>query len=438
MRCAFYEKEITPPLGGDLPGYFGHRFAEDVEDRLYAKAAVFAGDSDDPSQMTAILVLDSEKIPAGMRDAVIPRASEMTGIPQERIVIAATHTHYGIPFGSACTDRDDEYMEVFYRLAADTVTLAFKRLRPCTLTYGIGYEDTQAFNRDFVMQNGCVTTNPRSSIHPEIVRPYGEIDPDLPVLTAWDENGNRMGVIFTYALHQDTVGKAAFSGDFSSEVSHQLKARYGSDFVSVFLAGYCGDINHVDPIGKTKRDHRSIGKVLAAEIARVTESGSAPVADTGVDAAYRILPLSRRKATAAQIEKATYILEDPDNRKNPYMSMGARGCRMLLEYAADFREEDSVVDVPLQVLRIGDVWLFASPFEMYHQFAAPMKAAADSGKWLITELANMGGGYIPVPELLDSDTYPAQLNKNNNMEPDAGHKIGKALADMAAQMRDHG
>lgn len=435
MRCGFYEKEITPPLGGDLPGYFCHRFAENVEDRLYAKAAVFAGDSDDPNQMTAILVLDSEEIPAGMREAVIPRASEMTGIPQERIVIAATHTHYGIPFGSACTDRDDEYMKVFYRLAADTVTLAFKRLRKCKLTYGIGYEDTQAFNRDYVVKTGAVTSIPSPSIQPDIVRSYGGIDPDLPVLTAWDENGNRMGVIFTYALHQDSVAMLAFSGDFSSEVSHQLKARYGDGFVSVFLAGYCGDINHIDAIGKTKRDHRSVGRALAAEIARVTESGSAPVADTGVDAVYRILPLSRRKATQEQIDWAKYILEDPDNRKTPYMSMGSRGCRMLLEYAADFREKDSVVDVPLQVLRIGDVWLFASPFEMYHQFAAPLKAAADSGKWLITELANMGGGYIPVPELLGSDTYPAQLNKNNNMEPEAGHKIGKALADMAAQMR---
>ena len=435
MRCGFYEKEITPPLGGDLPGYFGHRYAEDVEDRLYAKAVVFAGDSDDPAQMTALLVLDAEEILKDMREAVASRASEMTGIPQERIVIAATHTHYGIPFGGASVDRDDEYMQVFYRLAADTVTLAFKRLRKCFLTYGIGHEDTQAFNRDFVMKNGNITTNPRPSIHGDIVRPYGEIDPDLPVLTAWDESGNRIGVIFTYALHQDSVGKVAFSGDFSLEISHQLKARYGSNFVSVFLAGCCGDINHIDPIGKTMRDHRSIGRVLAREIERVTETLSAPVADTGVDASFRILPLTRRKATPEKLAWAKYILEDPDNRKTPYMSMGAMGCRMLLEYAESFREENAVVNVPLQVLRIGDVWLFASPFELYHQYAVPMKAAADSGKWLITELANMGGGYIPVPELLDSYVYPAQLNRNNNMEPEAGFKIGAALAEMAGSMR---
>ena len=42
MRCAFYEKEVTPPLGGDIPGYYVHRLTEDVVDRLMTRAAVFA------------------------------------------------------------------------------------------------------------------------------------------------------------------------------------------------------------------------------------------------------------------------------------------------------------------------------------------------------------------------------------------------------------
>ena len=42
MRCAFYEKEITPPLGGDIPGYYINRFTEDVADELYVRAVVFA------------------------------------------------------------------------------------------------------------------------------------------------------------------------------------------------------------------------------------------------------------------------------------------------------------------------------------------------------------------------------------------------------------
>lgn len=40
LKCAFYETEITPPLGCTIPGYFNTRYGSDVKDRLYAKAVV--------------------------------------------------------------------------------------------------------------------------------------------------------------------------------------------------------------------------------------------------------------------------------------------------------------------------------------------------------------------------------------------------------------
>ena len=55
MRCGFYEKEITPPLGQSVPGYFCARPAMDVWDKLYAKAAVFEGENG----IVAVLILDA-------------------------------------------------------------------------------------------------------------------------------------------------------------------------------------------------------------------------------------------------------------------------------------------------------------------------------------------------------------------------------------------
>ena len=62
MRCAFYEKEITPPLGGDIPGYYINRFTEDVADELYVRAVVFAPDTEDPAGTLAILTLDAVNV----------------------------------------------------------------------------------------------------------------------------------------------------------------------------------------------------------------------------------------------------------------------------------------------------------------------------------------------------------------------------------------
>jgi len=38
LRVGFYEKEITPPLGCCIPGYYTPRIADGVKDKLYCKA----------------------------------------------------------------------------------------------------------------------------------------------------------------------------------------------------------------------------------------------------------------------------------------------------------------------------------------------------------------------------------------------------------------
>ena len=45
FEFGFYEKEITPPLGCGVPGYFSLRRGTDVLDRLYARAVVVKDDS---------------------------------------------------------------------------------------------------------------------------------------------------------------------------------------------------------------------------------------------------------------------------------------------------------------------------------------------------------------------------------------------------------
>ena len=40
MKAAFYECDVTPPLGGYMIGYYSERLAGDVAERLYAKAVV--------------------------------------------------------------------------------------------------------------------------------------------------------------------------------------------------------------------------------------------------------------------------------------------------------------------------------------------------------------------------------------------------------------
>ena len=306
MKCGFYEKEITPPLGNSVPGYFCARPAYDVWDKLYAKAAVFTGSNG----TVAILILDAVQVKREFCRKVTERIVEMTGIPADAIVIAATHTHYGIPEGDAIPDGrpcinepDVEFMRVLERLAADTVVLAWKRQEECTLEYAMGWEDQVAFVRDYVMKDGTVRTNPSKRRVADILRPYSDIDPETPVLLAKNAEGKLLGCLFTHTCHQDTVGSWVISGDYSSEVSRQLKAAYGQDFVSVYMAGCCGDINHYDPIGGTKRTYIEIGREVAKAVKAAIDEKLVAVEGEQMAFLRREVPIFRRKAEPEFLDK---------------------------------------------------------------------------------------------------------------------------------------
>lgn len=86
MKAAFYEWEITPPLGESMPGYYAVRIAEDVADKLYAK--VFAAEND--GVKIALLVLDCVELPTKYADALEQGMDSKT--------LSAIMGHYSVSF----------------------------------------------------------------------------------------------------------------------------------------------------------------------------------------------------------------------------------------------------------------------------------------------------------------------------------------------------
>ena len=51
----------------------------------------------DGKETVAMIALDALRAHRKIRDAVAKRVSEFTGIPENNVVLAATHAHTGIP-----------------------------------------------------------------------------------------------------------------------------------------------------------------------------------------------------------------------------------------------------------------------------------------------------------------------------------------------------
>ena len=91
------------------------------------------------------------------------------------------------------------------------------------------------------------------------------------------------------------------------------------------------------------------------------------------------------------------------------------------------------VAVPVQVIAVGPLAIFAMPGEMYVEFGKMCKKLRPYA--MVASLANAAVGYVPIRELFQPGIYEARLCEGSQLPPDAGYRMVEALAEMAETLR---
>ena len=439
FEFGFYEKEITPPLGCSVPGYFNLRRGCDVLDRLYARAVVIkVGD-----KKVAILSVDGLHPFARLCNDIAERIEKYTGIGRESIMIGYTHTHTGTPFGrGGVAYADDEivadsikgYYDVYVRLVADCAILADLRLEKCTASFGKGEVKGISFVRDYFMKNSTPQTNP-PRMSPEIEGPVTEADYELPVLMIKDENGKEKGAILSFACHADCISGEKMSGDYVSILSKELKKAYGDEFVTVFLLGCCGNINHFDVSKESdSADHYvKMGKKLAGEAIK-TAAFATELKNDGLKASLEYVKMSRLYIENEKIETAKHYIATVKEIKG--VKLAADGTdpdqynlamsKRLMNFLETVPE---TMDVPLQCIQIGEFTIYGFNSEIYSDFGKMVKAGDGTGINLVASLCNDAYGYVPTEDMFYDTIYESRPG-SAQMQKDAGRIMAEKLISM--------
>src|SRR5262245_36459884 len=266
--------DITPPTGYRMAGYFRERLNTGTHDPLQAKALVLRqGD-----ERAALVFCDLVGIARDVSDRARKLAAKKTGIPAANILIAATHSHTGPLYMGALrqyfheqtvaakgedTHEKIDYPAVLAAKIAEAIDKAHKSVRPVALSAGVARQEGLSFNRRFHMKDGTVQFNP-GKLNPNIVRPAGPIDPDVGLLRLRDGDKD-LALLTVFALHLDTVGGSEYSADYPFHLERALRPVLGAEGVSLFGAGTCGDINHIDVSKKDpQKGQLEAGRIGAA------------------------------------------------------------------------------------------------------------------------------------------------------------------------------
>ena len=381
LRVGRAAVDITPPAGMPMAGYYNIRLNEGVHDPLYAKALVLDVDG-------------ARAAPWPMVEAARKRVGESTRIPASHVMISATHTHTG-PVMSAEPRGADEATKAIARRyhaelpakIAEAVKLAEAGLQPARAWAAKGREASISFIRRFLMKDGSVGWNP-GKLNPDIVRPLGSIDPDVPVVYFDSPAGAPLLTYVNFALHLDTVGGLRFSADYPHTLASRLSAVMGPEMLTMFTTGACGNINHIDVKSKAPQkgdaEAARIGTILAGSALKALRDLE-PVEAGPLTVRRATVELPVVEVTASEVEKANQVAETFGTSRAPSFYEQVHAFKVLAA-----RERNGwPFDAEVQVITLGsEIGWVALPGEVFVELGKAIKLASPFPYTIVIELAN--------------------------------------------------
>lgn len=402
LRIGFGRRDITPRVGVELAGFgpFLCRHSDGVRDRLWARAVAFDLGGERAVLVSCDLLSLNPDVTARTRALV----GEQTGLPPERVMTHATHTHSGPAlrdFASGWGQGDPPYIEILPTRIAQACCSALENLREATLSHAEVPCEGIAINR----VGDAFQAKTWEEVLDENWRPAKPelTDPTAHVFRV-DADGRMLGFWSYYSCHP-VIGAGAknrkIHGDWPG-LATSLVERLHPDATGFFLQGAHADINACR-VSPDEVEAMRVLDVISARYARVILAGLAqaqPLAPDRLAAvrlrrrfAYQPFDRARMEALLAEQERTLHAPDADDSDHKTRMAMVyARALRLILQQQA--RGEDlSGVEGELQGLRVGPVSFLGACFEIFNSIKREVSATARARIPLVMSQTNFNLGY---------------------------------------------
>ncbi len=353
---------------------------------LHARALAIqdASTSDAP---LIVVSLDLIAVQECLVEPVAKMIREHYGVPRERMLFAASHTHYGpevradkVPFFEIPEEyakKIPAYVESLRAKVVDVIGRAIGNLSPASLSFA---QSTATFGR-----------NRRAG--------SDEHDHSVPTLVVRDRAKQTLiAIVFGYACHNTTIDPQdrRWSGDWAGYAASQLEAQYPGA-IALFITGAAGDQN------PTPRGSVELSQKYGAEVAAAVETTI-----TTKDAIEIVGPI---RATSQHIQLAFDVptSEEIDAEAASEDRVRARKGKFLLDQIATHGK--LIDEYPLTIQAIdfaGKLLLIAIGGEIVIDWATQLTKTygGDRAVW-VAGYCNDMIGYVPTRRLQLEGGYEA-------------------------------
>jgi hypothetical protein len=427
--CAY---DVTPTnLPVIVNGGFLSQTATAVQDRLHVRWLVL----DDGRTRVALGVLDTCIIPREFADVVRARAHKLTGIPVQRIMISATHTHSAPSLMPALgTDADPYYPAFALPRIVEGLQRAVQNLRPARVGWAVTHAPEQTHTRIWIRRPDKMLPDPfgevtvRANMHPgyqnpDTIGPSGPSDPAVTLLAVQSLDGRPIALLANYSMHY--FGATPVSADYYGLFAEKLGSLIGATnlepaFVGIMSQGTSGDQHWMD-YSQPKR------AVTIDEYATTLAQAAAN--------AWQTITFRDWVPLAMQEKTVRLATRQPDGKRLAWAQdvvrkMNGREPKTIPEgYAREqlWLKANPKRAVPIQALRVGEMGIAIWPCEVFAISGLKIKAQSPLQPTMNIELANSEEGYIPPPELHPLGGYNTWACRTAGLETNAEPKLVDAL-----------
>ena len=437
FRAGAATANITPKPGVLLDGTIMQIGpVKHIHDELFVRALAL----DDGITRLVIAICDCCFIEQDVYDKAKTIVNRRTGLPLDRMLFAATHSHCAIRAGHIGTGPlDDEYHEILAERMADAVVSAIGNLAPAKIGWGSVDKPEYPRCRRWLMKPGMTGPDPFGQNHDQVkmtgahdknvVKPVGPVDPALSVLSVQHADGRPLALLANYSIHYVAFKRGHVSADYFGYFARRMKTLLGRGgdspaFVGIMSNGTSGDTRAVSGRGDPFERMRKVGHDLAEEARHLTKKiphrgrVSLAMRQTEIDFDVR-LPDKARLAWA----NATWAAAQPKRKAGKSLTRPEVYARETI-HLSRFPPKKPIV---LQAIRIGDLGIVAIPCEVFAETGLAVKRQSPLKQTFTISLANGLGGYLPPPEQHKLGGYTTWPARSSYLEIQAEPKIRQAV-----------
>lgn len=384
------ETNITPPLGVWMCGYaYRPTGCIGVHDELFARALVV----DNGDTRLGLVAMDLIGLDFDLVERVQQQVLQEVGIPPERLMLNATHTHGGpnVRAFNTMGSRDDAYTDVLVRKIAGAVKQAADNLRPAQLVYGRAPVQLGINRRERRKEDGRTVLGHNYG---------GPVAPWVDALGVLDARGKPFALLFSHACHGTTLGgdNLLITSDFCGAATHEILRQTSGGVMPFFLQGCAGNIN---PHPRGTFEHaQAHGRTLAEAALEALDKASLlkePLLSCEVSTVnLPLLPPPPPEACDRNIAEWEAKVQEEERTGHMGRILHAKG---MLEYAKYERRmaevrTNPVTEFSLQLFNLHGARILGLPAEVFVQYALDFDQQA-MGPVMTLGYTNGIHGYLP-------------------------------------------